>query len=408
MSLVTYEEVRPWARAIKQRTSRREMPPWFIEKNIGIQRFKDDLSLTDKEIDTIGAWADSGAPQGDRADLPPPRHFADSGSWTMGKPDLVVVSEARTVKAIAPDWYGQLADVPMGLTEDRYVKTVEVKEVRLNEPKIERVAGRLEGDLSYFALHHAHISVAPSAKDSPAGQEEAAMLAKAPFYLVYEVGQNAMIYPDYLGVKLAAGSVLSFWDMHMHSVGKEVTLRVEVAFKFQPKDFKPKYTQAAAQLPMTAVGKDDLDIPAGQDNWRQDGFYTMTQPGLMLTFEPHLHSSGKRMCAEAIYPNGNREMLNCAGYNHNWVKSYVYEDDAIPLLPKGTIVHMTAWYDNTARNPRVVDPRNWKGWGNRSIDDMFFLLSRFVLLTDEEYRTEVAERAARQHNGTPGPQAAAR
>src|SRR5712691_733039 len=81
MSLTTFEEVRPWAKAIKQRTANGEMPPWFIEKNIGIQKFKDDISLSEREIATIGAWADAGAPQGNPADMPAPKVFADNNAW---------------------------------------------------------------------------------------------------------------------------------------------------------------------------------------------------------------------------------------------------------------------------------------------------------------------------------------
>src|SRR5262244_3613655 len=92
MSLVTYDDVRPWARAIKLKTSRREMPPWFIEKNIGIQQFKDDPSLSDREIELIGAWTDNGAPQGDPKDMPSPRQFPAASAWTIGKPDLVLTS----------------------------------------------------------------------------------------------------------------------------------------------------------------------------------------------------------------------------------------------------------------------------------------------------------------------------
>src|SRR5262249_3304067 len=139
-------------------------------------------------------------------------------------------------------------------------------------------------------------------------------------------------------------------------------------------------------------GDRELDIPPGEDNVRFDHFVTLTEPVKMITFEPHLHSSGKRMCQEAIYPNGVREMLNCAAYNHNWVKAYVYQDDAAPLLPAGTILHTTGWFNNSASNPRVADPRNWKGLGQRSIDDMFFLLSKFLPLSDEEFKAEIAAR----------------
>src|SRR5258706_10839585 len=92
MSLVTYEEVRPWARSIKQRTGvgprAGVMPPWYVEKNIGIQHYKDDPSLSDAEVAKIGTWSDNGAPQGNPADAPPPAKFSDLGAWNIGEPDL--------------------------------------------------------------------------------------------------------------------------------------------------------------------------------------------------------------------------------------------------------------------------------------------------------------------------------
>ena len=119
-----------------------------------------------------------------------------------------------------------------------------------------------------------------------------------------------------------------------------------------------------------------------------------------------MHASGRRMCLEAIYPieegryrrgrQPRREVLSCADYDHNWAKVYVYEDDYAPLLPKGTVLHVTGWYDNTLKNRNVVDPRNWKGHGERSIDDMFIILSKFVFLTDQEFAEVAAEREARR------------
>src|SRR5438034_6866728 len=125
MSLATYEEVRPFARAIKQRTSigphRGVMPPWYIEKNVGIQKFKNDPSLSSAEITMIGRWVDNGAPQGNPADLPPARQFDDPNTWAIGAPDLIVSTKEVLVKANAPDWWGEIDPVPVGLTEDRYV-----------------------------------------------------------------------------------------------------------------------------------------------------------------------------------------------------------------------------------------------------------------------------------------------
>src|SRR5687768_1534627 len=133
MSLVSYEEVRPWARAIKQRTGigprAGVMPPWYIEKNIGIQKYKDDPSLSDEEIAMIAKWADSGAPRGNPADMPPPRRLAADGVWRIGTPDLIVSSKELLVKGDAPDWWGEIESIPLGLTEDRYVSAVEIREV---------------------------------------------------------------------------------------------------------------------------------------------------------------------------------------------------------------------------------------------------------------------------------------
>ena len=133
MSLITYEEVRPWARSIKYRTGLRNrmgvMPPWFLEKDIGIQAIKDDMSLTEEEIATIAAWVDNGAARGNPEDMPPPLAFAAPGEWEMGEPDLVVKGPSASRAADDPDWWGALPPVETGLTEDRFVKTMQVKEV---------------------------------------------------------------------------------------------------------------------------------------------------------------------------------------------------------------------------------------------------------------------------------------
>ena len=384
MSLITYDDVRPWARAIRDKTSRPDddperMPPWFIEKDVGVQKFKDDISLTPEEVARIGAWVDGGAPRGDPADMPEYELAADG--WTIGEPALIVSSPSMTLPATAPDYYGRIGPSPTGLTEDRYVKAVEFREIRHQAADVERKSG----DLNYFVVHHAVVGATAGFAD---GEPQPGQRGEN-FFVVWELGQNATIYPDSLGVKLAAGSALNF-DLHTHSIGTEATFTIDVAFKLHPAGFVPKYTNNTMFDSLTY----DLDIPGNKETVIS-ALYPMTRAGMLLSFEPHLHSSGRRMCVEALHPSGYQETINCGGYNHNWVKVYYYEDDVTPLLPRGTILKVTAWYDNTAANPRVVDPRNWKGWGSRSIDDMFFLNSRVVWLTDEEYEEEVAARTAR-------------
>jgi mono/diheme cytochrome c family protein len=394
MSLLTYEDVRPWARAIKQRTSRREMPPWFIEKNVGVQAFKDDPSLSDQEIATIGRWVDSGAPRGSAADMPPPKTFSDGIEWTIGKPDLIVSSPEKTVEAVAADWHGYWQSTLVGLNEDRYIQAVEVHEVRVQQARTG--ASRTSGLGGYSVIHHAGITAGTptdSGEPGPVG-----FMGNEGFGMTHEAGQNATVYPDGLGVQLQAGSSLA-WRVHTHSFGEEVVVRIDVGFKFHPKGYTPKYNLRAGAIG-GLLANNDLDIPAGEDNIRFDAVSYLRTPAKLVTFEPHMHAGGKRMCLNATFPNGIRQTLTCAGYNHNWVKVYNYADDAAPILPAGTVIHVMAWYDNSTKNRNIVEPRNWHGLGSRSIDDMFFFLGRWVPLTEEQYKEEMAARQQRRPKAT--------
>ena len=376
MSLLTYEEVRPFARAIKQRTALRHqrgaMPPWFIEKEIGIQRFKDDISLTDVEIAKIARWADAGAPRGNPADLPPARVFADSTSWQIGTPDLIVTSPAVEMKAISPDYWGALAAVPTGLAEDRYVAAMEIKEVNdsRNKPGRATVGG-------LFVFHHALVNVS-----GPDGRGTGGA------WPVHEVGRNADIFDSKAGKLLRAGSTISFPSVHLHANGKDTTATLKVGFKFHPVGYKPEI-----QSTLISIGTADLDIPGGASGISQSAYMTLSQATKLTVFEPHMHSTGVRMCLEAIY-GSHVETLNCSGYDHNWVKTYAYQEDAAPLLPRGTILKVTGYFDNTPANKNVVDPRNWSGLGHRSIDNMLVMLAQGINLTEEQFAQEVAARRA--------------
>ena len=382
MSLLTYNDVRPWARAIRARTSERTMPPWFIEKDVGVQEFKDDPSLSDAEIALIGRWVDAGAPRGNPADLPPPREFPDGKEWTIGEPDLIVSSPEKVIEAVAADWHGFWESTPVGLTGDRYVKAVEVHEVRVSGGM-----AKAEGLGGYSVIHHAGIMAGTPGEGVLAGPVNP---AEGGFMMTHEAGQNATRYPDGLGVTLPAGSSLH-WRVHTHSFGEEVKARLDVGFQFHPDGYEPKYT---APGPGVFLTFNDLDIPGGAKDLRFDAMGVTQNPSKLVTFEPHMHAGGRRMCLNAQYPDGMRETLTCAGYDHNWVKVYNYADHAAPLLPAGTILHAIAWYDNSAGNRNIIEPRNWHGFGSRSMDDMFFFLGRFVGLTEEQYEEELA---ARQH-----------
>jgi hypothetical protein len=130
-----------------------------------------------------------------------------------------------------------------------------------------------------------------------------------------------------------------------------------------------------------------------EPNGQLHSYAVLKQNTKILSYEPHLHAPGTRMCLEAIW-GSNIETLNCTGYDHNWVRGYYYTDDVAPLLPKGTIVHMIGYVDNSPSNKNVPDPRNWTGSGNRSVTNMFLELGSNVGMTDAQFQEEMMKRRA--------------
>ena len=374
MSLLTYDEARPWARSIKQRTGLRNrmgvMPPWFIEKDVGIQDYKDDISLNEEEIATIAEWVDGGAPRGNPADMPPPLVFAAADEWGIGEPDLIVDTPSITLAAGAPDWWGNLAAVPTGQTEDRYVESLQIKEVS-------DVEGGIGGR---FIFHHAIWTTLDAEGNPPRGGGG---------WPIHEVGRNADHFDPMAGRLLRAGDQVFFNSVHMHANGEDTTAHLRVGFKFHPRGYEPQ-----RQIGTLTFGNGEIDL-RGMEAGQEVHFYTTLRNHTKLsTFEPHMHAAGVRMCLEAVW-GGRAETLSCAGYDHNWVKVYKYGDDAAPLLPRGTLLHVTSTFDNTPSNRNVIDPRNWSGLGHRSIDNMAIMFAPGLTLTDEQFQEEMATRRER-------------
>jgi hypothetical protein len=389
MSLVTYEETRPWARAIKTRTGigpkAGVMPPWYVEKNIGIQKFKNDPSLSDAEIAKIAKWADSGAPRGNPADMPPPREWSDRAKWAIGTPDLIVRTTDVVVKGTAPDWWGEIPRVPTGLTEDRYVSALEVKEV--NDAGSSGTGRATVG--GRFVFHHMIWQTKvldengnPNTSIAPAGFDD-----DSTGWPVHEVGRNADFFDPKSARLLKAGSSVVSDSVHLHSNGRDTTAHLEIAFKFMPRGYTPEFKRS-----LIALGNGvDIDIKPMEANQQLHAYAVLQENTKVLSFEPHLHAPGARMCLEAIW-GYNIQTLNCVGYDHNWVRGYDYDDDTAPLLPKGTIMHIIGYMDNSPTNKNVPDPRNWLGSGNRSVANMFIDLGNRVSLTDEQFQQEMAAR----------------
>ncbi len=394
MSLSTYEEARPWARAIKQRTGigpkAGVMPPWYVEKNIGIQQFQNDPSLSDDEIAILAKWADSGAAKGNPADMPPAKVYADRTAWAIGTPDLIVKTQELTVKGDAPDWWGEIPSVPTGLTEDRYVAALEIKEVNDVESKAGSGRATVGGR---FVFHH--MIWRTQVLDGKADQESALLAAfdeESTNWPVHEVGRNADFFDPKSARLLKAGSSVVSDSVHLHSNGRDTHAHLEIGFKLMPKDYKPTYKRAVFGLGNGV----DIDIRGMEANQQLHAYTVLQQNTKIISFEPHLHAPGQRMCLEAIW-GYNIQTLNCVGYDHNWVRGYDYTDASAPLLPKGTILHITGYMDNSPSNKNVPDPRNWQGSGNRSVANMFIDLGMRVALTDEQFQAEMARRRADLH-----------
>ena len=378
MPLVTYEQVLPFAPLIKYKTSNRTMPPWHIDRNIGIQEFKNDRSLSAEEIATLSAWVDAGAPEGDAADMPPQVEFADAAEWNIGEPD-VIVSWNYTVPAVGADLYGDLySDDLIGeLSEDRYIKAIQT---------------RTPDDASRRVVHHG-LSYAEGGSGN--GNDE-----ESQFLVEYASGKDAEIYPDDSGVLLEADSKIRL-SYHFHPVGVETDAKIELGIVFHPKGYVPKYRRWSKQL---GQRMSLIDIPAGEVV-RTDGYVYFHLNAKITAFQPHMHALGTYQCLELIYPSigatAKTEIVSCAHWDYNWHTIYNYTDDSAPLVPKGTVGHMISYFDNTEANPGNHDARNWTGDGGRTIDEMSFSWLGWVDLTDEEYNEELARRKAlREADGT--------
>jgi hypothetical protein len=392
MSLSTYEEARPWARAIKQRTGigpkAGVMPPWYVEKNIGIQQFHNDPSLSDDEIATLAKWADSGAPRGNPADMPAPKKWADNSAWAIGTPDLIIKTKDLVVKGDAPDWWGEIPSVPTGLTEDRYVAALEIKEV--NDVESSTAKGNRATVGGRFVFHHMIWRTQvldPSKGDQIPDAPSILFDEESLNWPVHEVGRNADFFDPKSARLLKAGSSIVSDSIHLHSNGRDTKAHLEIGFKLMPKDYKPAYKPAVFRLGNGV----DIDIRGMEANQQLNAYTVLQQHTKIISFEPHLHAPGQRMCLEAIW-GYNIQTLNCVGYDHNWVRGYDYTDDSAPLLPKGTILHIVGYMDNSPTNKNVPDPRNWQGSGNRSVANMFIDLGMRITLTDEQFQEEMAKR----------------
>ena len=389
MSLVTYDEAEEYASKIRSRVRAGVMPPWHIDKTVGIRDYKNDRSLTDGEVDTLVRWVDAGAPRGDPKDMPPPVHSPDPTGWQLagqfGPPDLVVKSPPYTLAARTQDkWFRPVSDT--GLTEPRWVRAIEIKP---SSPDGRRI------------VHHVLTTLVQQEDEGVTGLAHSAhdVQTSAGLFMEWAVGKAGEIFQPDSGKLMLPGSKIR-WEIHMFAIGKEIRdNQVELGVYFYPKGVVPKHRTV---LRMFDVSRNsDLDIPPGEIVVSQN-FYVLQAPARMENFQPHMHMRGKAMSVEAIYPDGRKEVLSAVNnFQWNWHVNYIYADHTAPLLPKGTVLVFTSRHDNTAANPNNPDPRQWVGWGDRTIDEMAHVWVDLTYLDQPDFDRLVAERKAKAGRTTP-------
>ena len=402
MSLITFAESRPWARSIKSRVSQRQMPPWHIDPSVGVQKFKNDMSLSQKQIDTIVAWVDAGAPQGDPKDMPKAKAINADNEWQgvkdgFGKPDLIVRSSEYKMPAKGQDvWYRPMTDLP--ITEPRWVKMVEIRPTNLKARKV------VHHSIAYQVLSADNVaSVNTGTANGPAAAATVEDLVnRRPQLMEWAIGKGYDLFTPGTGKMIMPGEKLS-WDQHLHAAGEEIDAGSEIALWLYPKGQEP--TKRSYLIGFTGLQRRGfLDIAPNSIS-HTEGFTVLKENTLITNFQPHFHLRGKAMEVKAILPDGSTQVVSYVGnFNFNWMTNYIYADDAAPAFPKGTVIQVSAWYDNTKANPNNPDPDQWVGYGDRTVDEMAHAWMNVVYLTDAEYKEWQDKRKARMSTDAPQQQ----
>jgi hypothetical protein len=383
MSLRTFQETRAWSKAIRDRVVSRSMPPWQIDKTVGIQHFTNDRSLTDPQIQTIVRWVDGGSPQGDPKDMPPLKTWPDESAWNFapiyGSPDLVVKSPLYTVPAVAMDaWFKPTVET--NLKEERWVRAIEIRPATVKGRKV---------------THHALARLVQQEPGAPppAGDLSASggVATTEGLFMEWAVGKQGEIMRPNSGKLMLPGARFVF-EVHYHAVGEQITDQVELGIYFYPKGQEPKYRQRLGYFNAIAGSSRNIDIPP-HSTFVSQSSTTLTRAGRVENFQPHMHLRGKGMQVEAILPDGTVTLLSRVDrFDFQWMTNYIYADDAAPLLPRGTALRVTAWYDNTRENKNNPDPDQWVGYGDRTVDEMGHAWINVTYMSDEDFAAELAKR----------------
>jgi Copper type II ascorbate-dependent monooxygenase, C-terminal domain len=357
MSLLTYEDARPWAKAIRDEVSERNMPPWHADAPHGT--FLNERGLTDDERETLVRWASGGAPKGKAEDLPPKPEYSDG--WSIGKPDAVFeMAEPYKVPADGVVAY-EYVYIPTNFTEPKWVQAIEIRPGDPSvvhhvlmyyraKPDLQRTPV-LQPNKQLSQLPESPTGVFPRRKDLP----------PARIVATYAPGTNPEVMPPGAALRLEPGGVIEL-QMHYTTTGEPAVDRTKVGLIFS-KDPLPREVRPSHFFNGT------LNLPAGAADVSVQADVEFLQDTTVWGLFPHTHLRGKKWEYTLVLPDGtSRTVLSVPKYDFNWQTYYMFKE---PLqVPKGAKLISTAWYDNSARNKSNPDPTVDVKWGDQTWEEM--------------------------------------
>ena len=348
--LATYDDAINWAGMIREVVEQRRMPPWHADPRHG--HFSNDRRLSEQEIATVLAWLDADAPLGPEDKLPPPKEYPHG--WTIGEPDIVFeMPESVEVPATGVVPYKYFVS-ETGFEEDVYISAAEA----------------IPGDRS--VVHHIIAFYVPPGErlGQDAGLDGQWIVGTAP-------GDMPLVLPEGVALKVPAGSKI-IWQMHYTPTGKAAVDRSKIGVvKYKGKE-PPKHV-----VNMVAPAQVRLRIPGGEHHHHVAAKpLEVTSDAYLLSFMPHMHLRGKVFRYELEYPDGKREtLLNVPRYDFNWQTTYRLDEPR--LLPAGSKLHCTAYFDNSTDNPANPDPNATVHWGDQTWEEMMIGYVNYYLADED-------------------------
>jgi hypothetical protein len=337
MSLLTYNDARPWAKSIREKVANRDMPPWHADPKYG--EWRNDRRISQEAVNTILAWVNNGAKEGDPKDLPPMPEYTPG--WKIGKPDQTFSAPEQSVPAEGVVDY-QYLSVPTNFKEDRWITSAEIR------------------SSAHAVVHHVIVFVQePGATSRLQGK---LLVGFAP-------GEDPAVFRAGFGRKIPAGSNLLF-QIHYTPNGTAMkdTTTVGLIYAKTPVE----HTVVTRPVLQTA-----FEIPAGNPNYEVKSSFTFNEPAQLYSFMPHMHLRGKDFEYKAVFPDGTSKiLLSVPRYDFSWQTYYVLKEPV--AVPKGTRIECVAHFDNSTNNKYNPDSTKAVRWGDQTWEEMMIGWMSFV------------------------------